>query len=634
MKNILFFISLSFCVGFTTSTTLAQQRQIDSLYKVVQTFKNEKNFEADTSYVNTIYQLATAYRYVQMDSMHYYAQIGLQLSQKIDYKNKQPRLYRLIGAYYYENNDYANAIFYYKQGLIIAQSIKDQESIAFAYYNLSLAHNRIADYTLALDFSFQAVAYFEKVIKYNKSLLAWLAHTYTSIAYTYQDQELWDKSIEYNHKSIQISQATNYIYGIATSLSNIGHIYIKQGKYQQGFDTLSKSNIVLDKLDISASDKKYVKSYNFFYMGLAYLKQNKLEEALSYTKQSYHISLESKNKTNQVEFGNQLIAIYFQLAQYSKVLEYGLPILAIAKEIDAKVEIKRIAQTLANVYEVKRSYKEAFDYQKLAKAYTDSVFNNESRKKILQMEAKFEYEQKENILKKNQQIVNIENEKKLTQQKYYTYTAFAIVFTLFLIIALVQRSRKIQQELNKQLSNQNNTLQKQQEEITSQNEELSQQQEQLAHINIRLEEEVTIKQKLIETQNRELLNYALKMADSNDFLEEVKKGIMSQENPQQNKNLLSKIESSQNKEKDWDIFKKMFEDVNPTFFRQLAISYPELTAQELKLCALIKLNLSSKDIASILRITPESVYKARYRTRKKMNIDNEENLNNLLFKME
>jgi DNA-binding CsgD family transcriptional regulator len=54
--------------------------------------------------------------------------------------------------------------------------------------------------------------------------------------------------------------------------------------------------------------------------------------------------------------------------------------------------------------------------------------------------------------------------------------------------------------------------------------------------------------------------------------------------------------------------------------------YPEITSNELRLMALLKMNLSSKEIANILNITPEGIKKARYRLRKKMNISSDESL--------
>ncbi|WP_378184714.1 helix-turn-helix transcriptional regulator [Aquimarina sp. W85] len=69
-----------------------------------------------------------------------------------------------------------------------------------------------------------------------------------------------------------------------------------------------------------------------------------------------------------------------------------------------------------------------------------------------------------------------------------------------------------------------------------------------------------------------------------------------------------------------------FEKIYPKFKQTIQTLIPDITANELKLCALLRLNLSSKQISMLLNITPESVNKARYRLRKKMEIDSTDDL--------
>ncbi len=82
--------------------------------------------------------------------------------------------------------------------------------------------------------------------------------------------------------------------------------------------------------------------------------------------------------------------------------------------------------------------------------------------------------------------------------------------------------------------------------------------------------------------------------------------------------------------KSLDIYIK---ELNNTFFQNLERKYPGLTNNEKKLCSLLRLKLSSKEIASILNITPKSVEVNRYRLRKKMNIKKEEKLSKIIRKL-
>lgn len=73
-------------------------------------------------------------------------------------------------------------------------------------------------------------------------------------------------------------------------------------------------------------------------------------------------------------------------------------------------------------------------------------------------------------------------------------------------------------------------------------------------------------------------------------------------------------------------FYSNFETIYPTFGQTLQRIIADITANELKLCAFLRLNLSSKEISQLLNITPESVNKARYRLRKKLDMDSKDDL--------
>jgi hypothetical protein len=76
-----------------------------------------------------------------------------------------------------------------------------------------------------------------------------------------------------------------------------------------------------------------------------------------------------------------------------------------------------------------------------------------------------------------------------------------------------------------------------------------------------------------------------------------------------------------------------FEKVYPDFTASLQKIIPNITANELKLCALLRINLSAKDVSKILNITPESVNKARYRLRKKIGLQAKEDLDVFLINL-
>jgi hypothetical protein len=135
----------------------------------------------------------------------------------------------------------------------------------------------------------------------------------------------------------------------------------------------------------------------------------------------------------------------------------------------------------------------------------------------------------------------------------------------------------------------------------------------------------------IEHKTKSLTTYALSMVQKNKMLEEVKESVdflikKPDQNSEHFKKLSRVIEFGFAVDKDWDDFKMYFEEVQTDFFPRLKEKFPELGSADLKLCALIKLNLNMKQIAGILRISPDSVKVSRHRLRKKFGLSCEENL--------
>lgn len=133
--------------------------------------------------------------------------------------------------------------------------------------------------------------------------------------------------------------------------------------------------------------------------------------------------------------------------------------------------------------------------------------------------------------------------------------------------------------------------------------------------------------KKLEYKNKELVSSNLLIAERQRNLERINSIVNSNTNE---KEIIEELKKSSYKNfitnDDWENFTKHFNDVHTNFYKKLIKNYPELTKNELKLCGLIKMNLSTKEIAQLLNINPESVQKSRYRIRKKMNLSKEENL--------
>lgn len=138
---------------------------------------------------------------------------------------------------------------------------------------------------------------------------------------------------------------------------------------------------------------------------------------------------------------------------------------------------------------------------------------------------------------------------------------------------------------------------------------------------------------ILALKNRELTTSALQLIQKDALILEIKDTLKSfkQGNEGEIKQILTKIKI--NKNLDWKEFNARFTSVNKVFYKSLSEKFPELTRRDHRLCALIKLNFSSKEISSLLGISSESVNTSRYRLRKKMGLKKDDNLFDVIAKL-
>jgi DNA-binding CsgD family transcriptional regulator len=137
----------------------------------------------------------------------------------------------------------------------------------------------------------------------------------------------------------------------------------------------------------------------------------------------------------------------------------------------------------------------------------------------------------------------------------------------------------------------------------------------------------------VEHKSKELANSTMSIIKKNEFLMDMKRILDKQKEelgsryPDKYYNYLhKKIDENISNQDDWQIFENNFERAHDKFFTKMKTNYPDLTQSDLRLCAYLHMNLSSKEIAPLLGISVRGVENHRYRLRKKMNLEHDENL--------
>jgi hypothetical protein len=159
---------------------------------------------------------------------------------------------------------------------------------------------------------------------------------------------------------------------------------------------------------------------------------------------------------------------------------------------------------------------------------------------------------------------------------------------------------------------------------------------------LKLRENITIAEKndqlnhaqreQLELKSRELTTHTLQVIQHNHFLESMRSKLeemISEDKRDQKKQLqqlVSQINQNINHDRQWKDFTVIFEQLHQSFFDNLKTYCEDLTVNDIRLIALLKMNMSSKDIAAIFGISQDSLRVSRYRLRKKLNIVQGDNL--------
>ena len=134
----------------------------------------------------------------------------------------------------------------------------------------------------------------------------------------------------------------------------------------------------------------------------------------------------------------------------------------------------------------------------------------------------------------------------------------------------------------------------------------------------------------IESKNRELATSTMSIIKKNEFLNSIKNELSEGKEKSLSK-VIKIIDKNLNNTDDWKMFQEAFNNADKKFLDKVKDKHQDLTPNDLRLCAYLRLNLSSKEIAPLLNISPRSVEVKRYRLRKKMNLDHNANLTNYIL---
>lgn len=221
----------------------------------------------------------------------------------------------------------------------------------------------------------------------------------------------------------------------------------------------------------------------------------------------------------------------------------------------------------------------------------------------------------------NSETLNVASYSFVIDRPWYLSNIAITIYVIIFIVLWILIHNLYKRYYRKQ---QQKLLQKSQEQLALKELETSQKFMQLTNEKLKLD---------IESKNRELAVSTMSLIKKNEFLNSIKTELKEKDNQQDIKKVIRIIDKNLNNTDDWKLFEEAFNNADKDFLKLIKEKHPVLTPNDLRLCAYLRLNLSSKEIAPLLNISPRSVEVKRYRLRKKMDLPHEFSLTNYILEI-
>ena len=482
------------------------------------------------------------------------------------------------------------------------------ETLLRLYIPLGAALEEVGMWNNAMEYYHKALAIAEE-----QGLKSNAAKIYNNIGAAYFRSDV-SMAESYFRKALDINEKVGDKKELCLNYNNLAGAAMKQDRYDEALDYM------LDALQlISKSEDAYF--YHFMQCNIASLYMLKGEDylAISYLQNAVEYHRREGNLLDLIQCYNMLAEAYEKLGNmneafyYIKLSEKELASVA-NRDFEANMSI-----ILSRFYSRRNNFEKAYSLLLRATELRDSLTKVNDMKKIDNLEQIYNNEQK---LRENALLISEMQLHKLEDDRRVTVIVIIIILLALVVVFLIVRTRL------------RDKLHKTKEELAMQQIALSEKEKELQRIK---EQELN---KTIDQKNRELSSYALSYTKDNEFYDHIcdeLKQILLEINPRDKlhkerlRKILSELKHHEGSD-NWQEFRLYFEQVHPSFYDSLEEISPGITQRQKRLCALLYIGLSTKEIASITFREVRSVESARNRLRRKLGIPTEETIHEFLSK--
>lgn len=543
---------------------------------------DEKKDAPACSAINSL--LGDAYYYaddLELSLAHYQKSAEINILTANEHSVEQMTVLGNIGYIYDVQEQYMIALDYYNQALKLARQLGDKEEIATNLANIGKIQTIQGFYIDALRNMEEALALDREAG--DESMVAIDLNT---IGRIYEAWGEFDKAAEYLKKALAIDLKLNQMDKVAIRYSGLGLVCKAWGKYELALEYFDKA-MAIDK-ELKNNDKIALRQVN---IGSTYLAMGNPDKALSYL--DLGLAYFEKNQMTSYHAAT-LIDIgkcHLIHREYQEAESAFLKSIELSRPGKLNRNIMNSLEQLSKLYQQMRQFEKAYQSQTGFMTLKDSLFNAESQKIIMEFQALYELDNKQ------QQLELLVRDQELARKRHANTRLLVFVFSLVFVVIVLALLVMLKNLQNKRLQ-----TEKENEALKSE----------------------------LDQRNKELTFNAMCIVKNNEtmvrMVEAVDSALEANDEHHQLKNVIHQLQRME-QDKSWEDFEIRFIQTHQDFYKKLQSRFPDLTPNERKLCAFLRLNLSTKDIATITHQSINSINVARTRLRKKLSIDGtDENL--------
>ncbi len=545
------------------------------------------------------YGLANNFKSNNLDLAIFYNKKALTLANKIKSPEACAITNELMGELFQKGHNLQPSINYYLISARIYENNNNQAKLADVYTKLGeLYYGDNFNLEKAHTYYDKALGMAIKVGNKNK-----IATIYNRIGGVFFYQSNFDESLDYYLKAYDLWKTLDNQLGIARSLNNIGEIYRINNNFKLALSYYRQSLEINEKFGSARQT-----AVNFENIGMIKSAEGNTAQAFEYYQKSLKLYSENSFIDDKLQLQILMGKEYLKIGLLDNAYKFFSEAYLTSTKNNDLAKLAESSLGLSNVLEKTSKFKDALKYYKIHSQTNDSIVAKQKIDQLAIMQTNFlnDLNTKELELKENQ--ISLYEKQQRIDTINYRFMIFVVLVIIVAAVLIVVRQR-MQAKEEKIIRHKNLELQRSQQELMKTE---------------------------IKSKNNDLVNFALHLIQKNNLLKQLKTDLKNlaknteDETSQKLRELIMHLKQSLQMEKELEEFQQKVDRNYSDFFVKLKNAYPSLTKNEERLCAMLRLNLSSKEIAALNNTSLKAVEMSRYRLRKKCNINNNEELPNFL----